>query len=359
MNSASFPPNPEQAASPAPATAPASRGFSLVELLVVIAIIAILMAVLIPVVASVRTSARKAESTSLLNNVAIGSQQFAQDNAGRAPGYFSTAEMGSTANGGNATSPGQGLGAIQNVMIDLAGGIVPDSVTGPSIVRVGPSSTRQISIDLTRIGGDTKTSGGTTRGSYFVPDRKYFVPQDSDSQPALNADHRRLPTMIDSFGAPILAWQQDDRPFTTVTPFAIDSSDDGVARFYVNSNRPYLLGSKSGRLARDQRNESVLGGNRTTAQSRAFSLVGILGNRAFPASNYNPATNPAGRTAAQSKGQLMFHSAGADGVYVGRADRGGRLAEAIDVNAPVILFNRDVDVFSDFDDLMVQGVGNK
>lgn len=62
------------------------QAFTLVELLTVIAIIGILAAILIPTVAKVRLSARKAQSTSNLRQVALGIELYVNDNKEFYPG---------------------------------------------------------------------------------------------------------------------------------------------------------------------------------------------------------------------------------------------------------------------------------
>jgi prepilin-type N-terminal cleavage/methylation domain-containing protein len=64
---------------------PSNLGFTLIELLTVIAIIGILAAIIIPTVGKVRESARYAQGSSNLREIARGNLLFAQDNRGWIP----------------------------------------------------------------------------------------------------------------------------------------------------------------------------------------------------------------------------------------------------------------------------------
>jgi len=62
-----------------------SKGFTLIELLVVIAIIAILAAILFPVFAQAKKAAQKSTCASQLNQIALGTLAYTNDNGDRFP----------------------------------------------------------------------------------------------------------------------------------------------------------------------------------------------------------------------------------------------------------------------------------
>ena len=115
------------------------RGFSLVELLAVIGIIALLLGILLPVLGGARSAARDAVLQSQLNDLQTAITNF-QTDENRYPGYFSAAQMGLDDNEQG------GLTMMENIMIDLAGGVTADLVGDqptprkplPDKVLVGP-----------------------------------------------------------------------------------------------------------------------------------------------------------------------------------------------------------------------------
>ncbi|MEN6357123.1 MAG: DUF1559 domain-containing protein [Armatimonadota bacterium] len=64
------------------------RGFTLIELLVVIAIIAILAAILFPVLSSAKEKGRQTQCLNNLKQMALGIQQYVQDNNGGSPIHY-------------------------------------------------------------------------------------------------------------------------------------------------------------------------------------------------------------------------------------------------------------------------------
>lgn len=320
-------------------------GFTLVELAVVLIIIGVMMSILVPSLAAVRASARKVQTLTVMNNVSNAASQFITDRR-TVPGYFSAAEMGSPENGDVAASPaatgddsagGRSFSSMQNVLIDLAGGLTADQSAGAAtggVLRVGPTAARLANIDPGQIGVASKNSGDSSR-AYFLPDRAYYVAQETVDRQAGTVDaHRQLPTLVDAFGYPILAWVGDERAATIVRSNATDLNFGAnqadaatIARYYWVQNRAFLAATNLGGRGRNQIWDGTTGrlcsviGSGNAASSVAASLAGILGNPGLPLrdgldTNLGPAPGAA-------RGSVVFHSAGPNGYYVGSNERGG------------------------------------
>jgi prepilin-type N-terminal cleavage/methylation domain-containing protein len=343
-------------------------GFTIVELMVVLIIIGVMMAIIVPSMAAVRASARKVQSLAVMNNVSTASSQFITDRRA-APGYFSAAEMGSTENGvpGDASS-GRGFTGMQNIMLDLAGGIAGDqsiNADGLSVLEVGPTAARTIKVDVAQIG-----RGPQGQAAYFVPDRTFFVAQRSEDRQAGSVnDHRNLPVLVDAFGSPILAWSLDER-VTTITRtnandlnFAGVNSGNTLYRSYWAQNWAFMAATSLAGLGRNQQFDSD--GNRAfsmlgtglEAQSLAASLVGLLGSPAQPLRDGREAT--AGIAPSTARGVITFHAAGPNGYYLGSLEPGGLKARrsrgAGDPPTPnsVDYVTGGVDALDGFDDQVV------
>lgn len=314
-------------------------GFSLVEMLTVLVILAIVIAIVVPALGAARTAARRTATQAMLASLNTAILQFQIDQR-RAPGYFSAKDMGGTAN------RDIGFTALDNMMLDLLGGGIVKT-TGPDIITVGPSSTSTVNVDLTRFGAGTQTTKG-----YFKPDGKMFLTSPLGRSSTDTTNMPRLPALVDSFGQPVLAWVQDDSP--AVQSFA--AVDSGTrARFYWNSNAGFLKSTALGKLAQSQpdtNNTPPVSGSllaSTTDANLSLSLAGFLGN---PASF--DSSDPSKPTAA--RGSVVLHSAGANGVYLGREERGGKVAAG---TGGVIQFvgNQDPITGGAFDDIIVTGSG--
>lgn len=345
---------------------PARAGFTLVELLVVLSIIAVVLAILVPALAGARRSARRAATANLMQSLATASSDFMLDERGRTPGYFSAAEMGSDDNGL------RGLSGMQNLLLDLSGGVTTATTATPGmslLVGLGPTTSRVVNVDLAAIGQPRQAGSGTTVKAYFNPDRAYLAAQTATGQTAggTTAEHRALPALVDAFGQPILAWTEDDRA-TPGVAFAAISSSTARARFYWNSNRAYLGAAALGKAGRNQLHTggaqpapySMLG--ETTGGSgmadrllgtgaAAGSMAALLGNPAYP----EPTVAGEAVRPAAARGKLVFQSAGADGWYMGSEDLGGRIARA--PTNGVAAYTTNLDAMKDFDDI-VNRAGN-
>jgi len=319
--------------------------FSLMELLVVILIIALVMAILLPAVSGARKAAKNVASLAMLNSLSVAAGAFATDKQGQRPGYFSPADMG------HFDNADRGFSAMQNIMLDLAGGVTTAAANGGTILRVGPRTAVVANVDIAQIG--SSSTAGTAR-AYFNPDGNFYdidPSRRSIGQVASEAAHRALPSLVDAFGTPILAWSEDERKGTRFA--AADSSGPDPARFYWTPNACFLKSDALGARATNQRFQvigsaySMLGlGIGSTAIEG--TMEALLGNPSEPAKDYNAVTNP---KANAPRAPLVFHSAGADGYFLGSLENGGKAAGG---TGPV-KYSRDIDAVRPpfFDDVIV------
>ncbi len=305
------------------------RAFTLIELLVVIIIIAIVVSIVLPALGGARIAARGAGTQSLQKEILAAASQF-ENSERRAPGYFTVREMGARENADT-----RGMSEMENIMLDLAGGIV--ATAGANTVKAGPLAAKEIFVDPTLIGAQT-----TSNKAYFAPPAKYFVAQESGG--GLNKQfgvsghtapegQLQLPDIIDAFGQPLLAWRRDDtalREVTQLSDFARDDSgnENEVARFYWATNAAFLKSNSLGRLGKDQTDTasgsySLLGGG-VAAGDRVQSLAGALGSPAYPYRDPADPPTEVPTLPAAERGPMILQSAGADGFYFGSKDRGAK-----------------------------------
>ncbi len=295
----------------------ARRAFSLVELLTVLAILAIVVAIIIPAMNLARRAAKNSDTLATLSDLSRAISMYKNDKS-RYPGYFSPRELGSTVNKNT-----YGFDTMSNIMLDLMGGVAPANATGASILDIGPSAT-PIKVDLVTFGGTQQDKNGAQVKGYFRPDAKKMSVMSGTGQRFAGNQNNLLPSLVDAFGQPILAWAQDETPSGGV--FAEeDFTAAGVngAKFYWAQNAAFLKGVTSlGKLAENQNFASggSLIANDVNPVNRLQTLYALLGNPAAPddafsAPNYRPAT---------ARGPIILHAAGADGVFVGNRDRGGK-----------------------------------
>jgi len=302
------------------------RAFTLIELLVVIAIVAILLAIIIPALGGARTIARRTATQALMTDLANAITQFGQDNSGRMPGYFSQQTLG-------MNPQGQGLTVLENAMLELAGS---RQITATHALGGDPNSVPlhgrkpeglQVNPDLAGVGDDV----------YFIPPARNYVAQVQGKQvgkfgAAAPEGQKQLPDLVDFFGSPILLWIEDDsapRATTMWEEFAFGEyrlSAAHPSRFYWRANQGFLASTSLGKIGKDQTVESLIGAanpNNEVVQS----LIGLLGDPKGPTpANYDQNSVLPG----SPRGRFVIHSAGADGVYLGRKERGGRRLPSAD-----------------------------
>ena len=339
---------------------PITRGFSLVELLVVIAIIALVVSIVIPAVGSARRQAKRSDTINLANSLSQACSQFNLDQR-RLPGYFTAREMGA------AENAARGMSALQNVMLDLAGGIIEGNATGPNIAQnVGPTNASTVNVDVNLIGTPT----GSNK-AYFAPRARNFKSQDPSGPDANDAGdrassipgHKRLPELVDSDGTPLMIWVEDQTattPITSQTTFSNnfvqkDSSNSArLARYYWNSNAAFLSAVPSGvgKKRKNQVEESLIGENGGGWQN----LAAFMGNPASPLPYSSTATAqqiyPTG-----GRGAFVIHAAGSDGIFFGADDRGGKRLRS---TGNQVYYGQNFiptteDIILNFDDVVIPG----
>ena len=288
---------------------PHRRAFSLIELLVVIVIIAVVISITVPALSGARSLAKKSSSNAQIASLVTAVAQFQADND-RLPGYFSADEMG---NSENAT---RGFTQMENIMLDLIGGPVESTggIVASNAMKVGPTNSSEVTVDL-----DTINLGQGSKG-YYTPDNKGYLPVDGQ---AANADHQKLPDVLDAWGMPILAWADNTtgpkmNANSSIQDFARIDSDAGSAHYYWNQNAGMLASTALGTKQVDENSLSLLGDS-ATSNEKIERLTALLGSPAFAVdetAGVNSILPSAGR------GGIVFQSAGADRVYLSRDDKG-------------------------------------
>jgi len=338
----------------------AARGFSLIELLVVIAIIALIISIVVPAIGSARKSARKADSINLVNGLSQSISQYVLDQR-RLPGYFPPKVMGQQDNND------AGFSNTENVLLDLCGGIAPDNSQSDDILDVGPITGQGVRVRPGLIG----TAQGSAK-AYFTPKAKNFEVQDgvnpNGGNRASNANNRRMPVLVDSDGMPILIWTADES--VTKVPASANEFRDPLrspmaaswvtagfsARFYWVSNSAFLRDGGSplvGKKRINQSEESVFGSD---VPAYTANLAAFVGNPNTPVPFTAATTDPAQIYPSATRGSFIIQSAGTDGVYMGKNDRGGkRRADGVLYYGDNFLPAPGADFIRDFDDIIISG----
>lgn len=312
-----------------------ARAFSIIELMVVMLIIALVVAIVLPALGGARTAAKKTDSASLVAQLtqAIGTFETSEK---RLPGPFSVRDLGA------ASNQTRGMSAMENMLIELLGyEELPSG--GNGAVQVGPSNRTQDQ----RWYNFTKLPEGR---SYFPVAGKYLAKQtagnlgDPDTQQVAVAAHGEIPDLVDAFGAPVLAWPEDDTapgaPYAGTKEGLADAGQGNQAtvlvrdnsqypaKFYYNVNHCFLQATL---LGKDRKNQTAGQGcflSSTQEKERTQSLAGLLGNPSYAAySNNDPdrtlwtQIDKIYPTAA--RGKYVIQSAGPDGLYLSRKASSG------------------------------------
>ncbi len=313
----------------------ASRGFSLIELLVVIVIIVIVISLLLPAIGGAQDIAKAATTRMTIKEFGNAVEGYRQDHSGFRPGVFSEEQMGSSEN-----ADVYGFTAQENIMLDLAGGVVEDDGSGGGVLKTfGPTqrahdenAEMERFVREDRIGTEYAGNPG-----YFQPKAKFFQAQTRPegqfgSGAGLGQDEANIPDLIDAWGNPLLVWVEDGQAppvVDDIDQFAGEDSDSDPALFYWASNAGYLKATELGRSGKNQtRNTrdpySLIGGN---ARNIVKSITGLLGNAGSPLQSLD-ASSLDELIPATSRGEIVVQSAGTNGLYLGTKERASKTFDA-------------------------------
>jgi len=298
-----------------------ARAFTIVELLVVVVIIGVLVTILIPVIGTARDQARLAATRSLMTNIGTAAVGFENDER-RRPGFFPISEL---ANNGNVTL---GLTAMDNAMFDLAGGLFTEATPGSFQLQAAflDNNTRY-HIDPSVIGAPQNIgSTAARRGGYFQPPPEFF--RANVGRVSSSTELRtQLPSIVDAFGQPILAWVADDQPSPSNTDnlwFAAnttaDAPNDGRPFFYWATNAGFLQSQALGREIANIRDNSMIGSSRPEA-ARRRTLAALLGHPSFPDVAFTTFQRPIA-----ARGTFVLHSAGRNGIWLGDEESAAKVS---------------------------------
>jgi len=319
---------------PSGPTSTRHAGFTLTELLIVILIIGVLISLLLPAVAGVRSTARKSSSTAFMSEIMSASSQF-QAAERRLPGYFSVRQLANVNNYAQSkSSTTGGFTQMESALLDLAGGIDPDQTNAADTddrIRVGPwlgDSTQSVYVLRSKIGAEDGP------GYLALPEQFADLGGPNNGQVG-NKSNRLMPDLIDAFGMPILMWQKDPLAAqgtvvicadkiaeTSRFPAAKEGAGKPDPHFYLNTNCGMLHASVLGKESqKSQFNESCLAwgvpgpGATNTLADALRTLSAVVGHPAFPNQDSMGNIDQVGPIPAQMRGEVIVHSAGADGIY--------------------------------------------
>lgn len=294
------------------------RAFSLIELLVVITIIAIVISITVPAISFGRDAARAQATRAQVQSLTSAVSAFQLDED-RVPGYFPAAVM--------AEDNNRGFTGMQNVILDLAGGPIPQDGNEPaSAVLVGPnSSDGQVLVNPALFGVDSANNT-----SYLDVTSLQFGTIGGKS--IADADNDQIPGILDSWDMPLLAWSEnefapeiDDIEQPDIENFAAVDGSALPARFYWNQNEAVLDSTGLGERQVSQRESALVskrGGGSLTGLSdeeKADALAALAGSTAGVTTRTRrgiTSTNVSTLVPSASKGSVIFQSAGRDRVFL-------------------------------------------
>jgi prepilin-type N-terminal cleavage/methylation domain-containing protein len=334
-------------------------GFSLIELLVVVGIIVLLIGILVPTLGAVRTAARKTQTEAMASQVVNAMSSFKSDTR-RLPGYFNVAAMADQENwaGLNAGEGERGFTETENVLLELAGGILPEgTVAMPTMgtYTVGPGEGDGKEVVVSTDSAKSAAGSGYLKmdsDSLFAIAGQADLPGGSgeDSEEFEDDNPSNYIDLVDPFGMPMLIWKRNLSAKKTSSSgvyqiAAGNYNDTPNASFYWSTNAGYLSSSRLGASSINLRQESGVqnpsllgGGDAADADDVLLSLASIVGNPGFVSADGDMGDDqPGGGDADQFarpeafRGDVIVTSAGPDKIYFAKKQDPGLSEEG---NAP-------------------------
>ena len=337
-----------------------AEGFTLTELLVVITIIIVMISILVPAIGGARNAAKRSSSQALMSSINSAVAQFRAAER-RLPGYFSAKQLGNSRNITISMTEGNtiGLSAMENALLDLAGGVHDDQTASPPYpsdgtedlitVGVGPADEFRVIVQRSAIGG-TESPGYLDLPEGFVD-----MGELNDGRAGSNRNLKLMPRLVDAWGSPILMWSRDEYAGNSPLVAGYESDDpDDAAMFYWASNSAMVNGRRLGDSKKNQYDESALSSRATSEEKLKLSLAAIVGHPAFP----DPESINGEPLPAQPRGDVILHSAGQDSIYLSRKgdkfDEYHYVPDGLDVGGAAWV-NDDTGFIDDTDDILLSG----